>query len=130
MSISDDLTRQAIYQIASVEGLTMDPDALADDVMLLTHAWSDESDFQAAVVNTCTALRLLIGGSVDDSGLLKYDHQGWHSYHYQHKRAQGVKADMRIMFRHIESGIEVKGFGDRRVPQDFYRHMAYTRKEG
>ena len=39
---------------------------------------------------------------------------------------QGAQADMRIVYRTIESGIEVKGFGHRWVPADVYKRISGT----
>lgn len=43
------LLEQAIAIISSVRGLYMDPDALADDVILLAYVWPDEGEFKMAV---------------------------------------------------------------------------------
>lgn len=46
MAISDELLLRAIDIVAEVPGMEMDPDALADDVVLLAHVWSEEDEFE------------------------------------------------------------------------------------
>ncbi|WP_165172039.1 hypothetical protein [Adlercreutzia sp. ZJ242] len=60
---------------------------------------------------------------------MKHELGQWLSCHYQHRVVQGAKADCRIIYRTTEDGIEVKGFGHRRIPEDFYRRMSAGRVE-
>ena len=124
--ISEAVLLQAAETVSAVKGLAMDPNDLVEDVFLLAHAFPEERDFKAAVASTCRALGRLIAGAVTPSDL-KYDLSGWSSYHYQPWVGQGVRAMCRITFRRIEGGIEVKGFGHRRIPEDFYRRMGAGR---
>lgn len=126
MAVSEDVLRGAVKAVSRVEGLSMDADHLVEDVFLLAFAFPDEDDFQAAVASTVRALRLVIEGSVSSSSLERRLGE-WRSFHYQHRVAQGAKADCRIMFKEIEGGIEVKGFGHRRIPKDFYRRISADR---
>ncbi len=132
MPISPSDIRQAIGAIADVPGLRMDPVALAEDVVLLAHAFDTDKEFQAACVSTCHALLLLVEDKVDASDL-EYPLEDWRSYHYQHRVGQGLPADCRVIYRRVEDAadgapqIEVKGFGHRRIPEDLYTRMAEER---
>ena len=126
MPVSDNAMRDAIVAISQVENIQMDPNALVEDAMLLSYALSDELEYRAAVANTCRALDQLSKGRVQSS-TLKYEHEGWFSYHYQHAVVQGAKADMRIMFRMEGEKVIVRGFGHRDTPEDFYIRMASLR---
>lgn len=126
MTIRENALAQGIEAIASCKGLAMDPDHLVEDVFLLAYAFPNEDDFMAAVASTCRAITHAATGSVTPSSL-KYEFEEWHSYHYQHRIGQGAKADCRIIFRRAKDGIEVKGFGHRRIPEDLYRRMSASR---
>lgn len=91
------LLEQAIAIISSVRGLYMDPDALADDVILLAYVWPDEGEFKMAVARVHRALTQLVEGNVEGSPL-KYGFSGWHSFHFQHRRGQQSRAGMRIVY--------------------------------
>ncbi|MBR3157490.1 MAG: hypothetical protein IKG18_09085 [Atopobiaceae bacterium] len=127
MAISDSLLRRSIVILAGVEGVDMDPDALVEDVVLLAHAFPDEKDFGAAVLNTQKALTQIRDRRVSSSSLL-HNHLTWFSYHYQHSVSQGQRADMRIEWQPREGGIRVRGFGHRWIPSHFYERMARTRR--
>ncbi|WP_165045962.1 hypothetical protein [Adlercreutzia sp. ZJ138] len=129
MAISEDILLAAVDAIACLDGLSMDADHLVEDVYLLAYAFPEESDFKAAVASTCKAVAFLVRGQVSSSSL-KYGLNQWFSYHYQHRVAQGAKADCRVIYRPLENGIEVKGFGHRRIPEDFYRRMSAGRIQG
>ena len=60
---------------------------------------------------------------------MKYEFEDWQSYHYQHRVGQRAKALCRIVFRKTENGIEVKGFGHRRIPEDLYQRLSRGRTE-
>lgn len=126
MAVSDGALDAAIDLISAVSGLQMDPDDLADDVILLSVSFEDEGDFLKAASATERALRQLVNDEVDASPLA-HNLQGWFSYHYQHARAQGARADMRIGFQWTEKGIRVRAFGHRDVPSDFYQRVAAKR---
>ena len=126
MPVSDSAIDDAIGLIAAVPGLQMDADDLADDVVLMSIAWPDETEFLLAASATERAMRQVISGRVS-AATLKHDLAGWFSYHYQHTRIQGGRADMRIAFAPLENGIRVRAFGHRDVPVDFYRRISSTR---
>ena len=123
MAISKERMAEAIAAIASVPGVSMSSQGLFEDVLLLSYAFSCEDDFMAAVASTCSVLRNLVADRVTPAPL-KYDYQGWRCFHYQHRVAQGARADMRIMFKRVDSGIRVHAFGHRNLPQDFYERLA------
>ena len=123
MAISKERMAEAIAAIASVPGVSMSSQGLFDDVLLLSYAFSGEVDFMAAIASTRSALGNLVADRVSPASL-KYDYQGWHCFHYQHRVAQGVRADMRIMFKRVDRGIQVHAFGHRNLPQDFYERLA------
>lgn len=124
--IDDRTIKDAIAVIVSINGLNMDPDDLAYDVVLMAIAWPEEVDFKHAVVSTCEAMEHLING-VNAGTRLKYDLSEWTSFHFQHRRAQGQKADMRIIYRRTEDGIQVMAFGHRHRPNDIYWRIRMTR---
>lgn len=127
MAVDDARLRAAVDAITDVEGLSMDPDSLVEDVYLLAYAFPEDDDFEAAVANTCRALTALIAERVS-AGMLKYEFDTWSSYHYQPRVAQGARATCRIIFRSTGDGIEVKGFGHRRIPRDFYQRTSSSRR--
>ena len=127
MTVSDEAIRDAIVAVARTPHVFMDPVALAEDAAALATALPDEGEYRAAVANTCKALALLADEKVQSS-TLKYEHEGWRSFHYQHRVAQGSRADMRIMYRRENGGIYVRGFGHRDIPEDFYVRMASFRR--
>ena len=126
MTVSDEAVRDAIVAISQVKNVRMDPRALAEDALALSYALSDEHEYRAAVANTCRALDQLTRGKVQSSAL-KYEHEGWLSYHYQHAVSQGAKADMRIMYRIEDGKVAVRGFGHRDTPEDFYVRISSLR---
>ena len=117
------LLEQAIAIISSVRGLYMDSDALADDVILLAYVWPDEGEFKLAGARVHRALTQLVEGNVE-GGPLKYGFSGWHSFHFQHRRGQQSRADTRIVYMPLDTGIRVKGFGNRHLPSDIYQRLA------
>lgn len=123
MAISKRLIRQAIESLSEIDGVLMDPANLVEDAFLLAFAFPHDNDYLAACASTRRALERLAAREADVSSL-KYEFEGWESYHYQHRVGQGVKATCRIMYRRTPSGIEVKDFGHRRIPADFYERMA------
>lgn len=129
MAISDDLILQAIDTLSSVEGVSMDPDALAEDAFLLGEAFPEEREYLASVLATQRALELLVAGRVN-SAKLAWNQAGWNSYHYQHRVGQGAKADCRVEWQKRDGTVYVRGFGHRWMPDDFYTRMSATRTVG
>ncbi len=122
----DELLDEAIDALSSIPDVEMDPDSLADDVYLLAIAWPDERDFATAVASTARALKLLLTKRPTTASL-KYALNDWKSFHYQSKRSQGAKADMRVVFQYTETALRVLGFGHRHIPIDFYERLANIR---
>ncbi len=100
--------------------------SLVEDVLLLSLAFSAEDDFMAACARTQRAFEDLVVGKVTASDL-KYSFEEWRPYHYRHRVGQGIRATCRIMYRKVDDGIEVKGFGHRRIPADFYDQVSEYR---
>ncbi|MCH9276437.1 hypothetical protein JS533_009190 [Bifidobacterium amazonense] len=119
---------QAVMAISRVKGLSMNPTALLEDVLVLARSWNEPEEFRSAVEQTVRAMMRLSTGRVTGTSLI-YSSAGWNSYHYQHARIRGAKADMRIVYRRTEDGILVKGFGNRHLPQDIYQRLRSTRTE-
>ena len=126
MTISRDLVIGAAHAIADVEGVEADARTLLEDAFLLSLAFSIEDDYLSAVANTCRALRQIVRDEVSPAHL-KYNHEGWSSYHYQHKVKQGAHADMRIVFKRIDGHVRLRAFGHRNLPKDFYEHLSRLR---
>ena len=123
MPVSENALHSCIHALASVEGMLMDPRALTEDVLLLAEAFPDEADFLLAAASTRRALEQCARGTITPTALDR-SLAGWLSYHYQHKVGQGQQADMRVVYRETDRGIEVKGFGHRWLPADVYGHVS------
>lgn len=128
MPVSDRAIDTAIDLIADVPGLQMNVDDLAEDVVLMAVTWPDEVEFRKAAAATERALRQLVAAKVDSTPL-KYGLEGWYSYHYQHSRGQGQRADMRIAYQPTKAGIRVRAFGHRDISSDFYERIASSRQD-
>lgn len=123
MTIKSDLILEWIERTAHVQGVSMDPDALADDVFLMAYVFSEEAAFLQAMNHVVQALHMLVAGKVQASQLEK-NLSGWDSYHFQSKRVQGQRADLRIIFqRTADDTLYVKGFGHRFLPADIYKRL-------
>ena len=72
MAVDDARLRAAVDAITDVEGLSMDPDSLVEDVYLLAYAFPEDDEFEAAVATTCRALTALNAERVSAS-MLKYE---------------------------------------------------------
>ncbi|WP_205520032.1 hypothetical protein [Virgibacillus doumboii] len=75
-----------------------------------------------AMENVVKSLNLLVTDQVDGSQLVS-NYTGWDSYHFQSKRVQGQRADLRIVFQRNSGLIRVRGFGNRWVPVDIYQRL-------
>ena len=117
MTVSRSLLELSIDLIAAEPLLEMDSESLAEDVVLIAYVWPDEYEFKAAIASVCRAIGQLASKTVSGTKL-KYQHDEWLSYHFQHKRAQGGKADMRIIYQMNMDKIRVRGFGHRHLPAD------------
>ena len=114
---------QAITSLSAVEGVEFDPKSLAEDVVGVAAALPEEGEFEAAIAATVRMLGLIVAERVDVSALSE-DYEGWECCHFQPHTGCGEKATMRIMLTRTEGAVRVRGFGDRRLPDDFYRRMA------
>lgn len=123
MSIDQALVIDTAIAIAAVEGIEADPHAIVEDAFLLSMAFSDRDDYLAAAANTVRALKQLVERTVSPANL-KHNHKGWLSYHYQHKVAQGERADLRIVFRYADGKVRLRAFGHRSLPKDSYERIA------
>lgn len=128
MKVSSEILRRSVEVIASTDGLRMDPQDLVEDVFLLAYAFPDADDFKAAVAATVRSIGLVRAHAVTSSAL-KYEFSGWCSFHFQHRVAQGARADCRLVYRLVDGAVEVKGFGHRRIPQDLYARLSADRTE-
>ena len=117
------LLEQTIAIISSVRGLYMDPDALADDVILLAYIWPDEGEFKMAVASVHRALTQLVEGNVEGSPL-KYGFSGWRSFHFQHRRGQQSRADTRIVYIAPRHGNSRQRIRKPHLPSDIYQRLA------
>ena len=120
---TNDMLDKAVHIISAIPAVEMDDASLARDVVLLAYAWPDAEEFSAAVVGTCDALRALTERRVEGTEL-KYQFKGWRSFHYQHRKFRKAKADARIVYRRVDTGIQVWGFGGRHIPSDIYRRLS------
>lgn len=127
MPISLALFHESIDLIAGIQQLEMDPQALADDIVLLDRVWHDKREFKSAITSVHKAIEQLVQGAVSGTPL-KNNHKDWMSYHFQHRRSQGGKADMRIVYQLKAGRIRVRGFGHRHLPVDIYRRLNEERR--
>lgn len=112
----------AIAAVAAVDGLSMEPAALVSDLLDMARVYGDS--FEEAVSSLCGALDDVVNGRVSTS-TMKYDYADYRSYHFQSHVEQGQPADMRVLFKAVDGGIEVLAFGNRHVPADFYLRFHY-----
>ena len=126
MPINDQQLLEAISAISSIESIAMDADDLADDIMLVAYVWPTPDEFKSAIANTCRALSQIASRQVSGTAL-EGRYRTWFSYHYQHKREKGAKADMRINFQRRANDVVIKGFGHRYIPVDIYARLNKTR---
>lgn len=102
--------------------LSMDAASLAEDVMCVALAFPKERDFLAAISNTVKALRLIAEDEVRPAKL-KWDFSDWLCFHYRSSARLQGSADMRIVYRKVDSEVLVMGFGHRFIPKDLYQCM-------
>lgn len=100
----------------------MNVDDLIEDVVLISEVWPDKDEFLTAALSVRRAIRQIVDGKVTGTKL-SYGLSDWYSYHFQHIRQQGMKADMRIVYKPDGDGIIVKGFGNRHLPKDIYQRL-------
>lgn len=126
MPVDEDDLRAAVEAVAAAPGLAMDEDDLVEDVFLLSLSFLGREELQSAVAATVRAMEQLAQGTVGSSRL-EYGLDDWRSYPYQRSVAQCARTTCRIVFREIDGGVAVKGFGHRHIPKDLYTRMSATR---
>ncbi|MGG1519448.1 hypothetical protein ABE504_28875 [Paenibacillus oryzisoli] len=127
MAISNDLILEWIDRIANLQGLQMDPTALADDVLLMAFVYKKEEEFVLAMSQVVRAIGQLVANKVEVSQLER-NYSGWDSYHFQSRRVQGQGADLRIVFQSTSANtIKIKGFSNRHIPSDIYKRLGSRR---
>ncbi|MBQ9068613.1 MAG: hypothetical protein IJ131_06045 [Eggerthellaceae bacterium] len=119
MPISNAAKNEAGLLIAAIPGLEANPTFVVEDVNELAQVWETQEEFLAAINSTKRAIEQLIDGSVD-AAELTYSLEGWQAYHFQHKRGQGLSADMRIVFRMEGGRLRMLAFGHRSLPNSVY----------
>ena len=121
--------RRSYQRLAGIAGASFRPSSLVADVAALARAYPDVDDFSQATEATARAISLALTGRVSPTAL-RDDYDGWLCLHYQPRVGQGVRATMRLMYRFEDQTLLVRGFGDRRIPLDFYRRMAAVDRAG
>lgn len=121
--ISSSHIEQALAAITRVDGIYFDERFLVQDIVGLAEVFTNPHEFDSAIAATVRILELVVAGKVDTNSL-GADFEGWERCHYQPIVAQGGRATMRIMFVREGQVVRVRDFGDRRLPDDFYRRMA------
>ena len=127
MQVTKEHADECAQRIAGVRGMHMDARAVVEDTYLLAVAYPEVEDFDLAVASTLRILGLLANGRLDAPSL-RDDLEGWRSYHYQHRSEPGKAADCRIVYRRVDEGIIVMGFGNRHIPEHFYDRIKRTRQ--
>jgi hypothetical protein len=120
MTENDLLIAKWIDLVAAVQFIEMDPDALVDDVLLMSMVFGD--DFEMAMAAVVNALTFIVQGRVSPSHLV-HNLRNWTSFHFQSQRALGNPADLRIVYQSRDTSVRVRGFGHRHLPDDFYRRL-------
>ncbi|QKY70443.1 hypothetical protein [Lentibacillus sp. CBA3610] len=129
MKITNDVLIEWIGEVSRVKGLQMDPEALADDIFLMAYVYQNPIEFDMAMQNVIKAFDLIIKNSVNTSQLAHH-YTDWQSYHFQSKRTQGQKADLRIIFKKESDVMYVRGFGNRWIPADIYYRLRHRGIDG
>lgn len=122
MAINNDLLVEAINIISSINGIQMDSNALVDDVVLVALVYDEEPVFKTAIANITTAFNLIVQKRNIGTSL-RGNLSGWASFHFQSQRTQGHPADLRIVYQDVGADIQVRGFGNRHLPNDFYKRL-------
>lgn len=129
MAITIEDLDEAISRIASVNGITMTPARLLEDVIALAKLFPSEERFRTAVQETVLALGMLATGKKEGKPLER-NHEGIFSYHYQSIRVNGQEADLRVAYEPEIGFLFIWQFGHRWIPADatFYARLD-TRKQ-
>ncbi|WP_391207721.1 hypothetical protein [Psychrobacillus sp. L4] len=117
------LLKQTIKEIASIEGIQMDPNHLALDVLALSEVFKEnESQFKNVINSLKTAIYDVINNDRIGEDL-KFNLEGWKSYHFSspYPKFQGEE-DMRMVYQPI-SHILILAFGHRYITSDFYQRF-------
>lgn len=122
MAISNPLIEQSIDNIASIQGLEMDPNYLVDDVVLIAYVFTDEQFFKKAINQIVHSLHLIIEKRSIGQPLVG-NLSGWFSFHFQSQKVNKHPADLRCVYKDAGLEIQVRGFGHRHIPIDMYRRL-------
>lgn len=122
MPITKDLLLEAISLISSVQGISMNPKRLIEDVVSLAKLYPDEVAFMTAIDETIQALEFLVSGKKTGHAL-DQNHQDILSLPYQSARRNGQKADLRIAYDKDSSPLRIRQFGHRWLPDTFYKRL-------
>lgn len=120
--ISEDMLRHAIDVIGRTEGIQMDVDSLIDDVFILSNIYSTEQTFILAVNQIHHSLKQIVKTRTIGTELFG-NLSNWRSFHFQSRRVNKQSADLRIVYQDTGDFIQVRGFGNRHLPQDFYQRI-------
>jgi hypothetical protein len=98
------------------------PSYVKDDITELRRAFPDDGEFARALQAVTRRLRDL---RPDDGAELDHDLEGW----WRVKFSSGVRkgAELRIIFRPIEDGFELRAFGHRHDPESIYFRLQTRR---
>lgn len=122
MTINNDIIIKWIKEVAIIKGIEFNANSLADDVFLMTYAYKNPIEFEIAMENVVSALQHIVNNSVNSSQLTK-NYGDWDSYHFQSKRVQRQKSDLRIIYQKSSNSIRIRGFGNKWIPTDIYGRL-------
>lgn len=130
MAITNEVLAEAISLVASVDGITMTPARLLEDVVALAELFPEVERFRIAVEETVKALSMLAMGKKEGKPLER-NHEGILSYHYQSIRVNGQEADLRVAYEPDIGTLFIWQFGHRWIPADatFYARLDTRKKE-
>ena len=118
-----------IDRLAELEGVSMDADALVEDVIVLAAAFNQDPDvFPVVMMNVIKAFQNLLHKR-NAGQPLTGNHVAWLSFHFQSRAIRKLKADMRIVYRDTGSTLEILGFGHRWIPQEIYHRLSLDRRK-
>lgn len=116
------MLRHAIDVIGRTEGIQMDVDSLIDDLFILSNIYSTEQTFILAVNQIHHSLKQIEKTRTICTELFG-NLSNWRSFHFQSRRVNKQSADLRIVYQDTGDFIQVRGFGNRHLPHDFYKRI-------
>lgn len=130
MTVSEKALRQAITTIASIDGISMNPQHLLLDILALSKvpSFAEEQTFNSVVGTIAKALREIVNNhAIGDN--LKNDFTGFKSLHTKSDYpTDPPHDDLRIVYEPETKQVWVIAFGHRYLPDDFYERVRQSNR--